>query len=381
MQEWTAEYFLDSMCLGMGDKMVKISGKELEVPIIQGGMGIGVSLGRLAGNVALCGGMGVISMANPGYKEPDFMKKPLEANIRALKQEIRRAYEIAKGRGMIAINAMVAVNHYEELVKAAVEEGVDAIISGAGLPLNLAKLTKGTKTAAAPIVSSGKAAELLCRSWDKREGTIPDFFVIEGPMAGGHLGFSMEELQKDSKKNVCDILPEVLEAVRPYEEKYKRKIPVFVGGGIFDGRDAARAERLGASGVQIGTRFITTEECDASDGFKQVFLEAEEEDAVLIQSPVGMPARAVNTPFLKRLKEGIPYPPLICNRCLKACPGGSKTIYCISRALIEAVKGNIEEGLVFCGSNIGRIKQMTTVKELMEKIKKEWADAGKEATE
>lgn len=358
--------------------MVKILGRELEVPIIQGGMGIGVSLGRLAGNVALCGGMGVISMANPGFNEPDFAKKPLEANIRALKQEIRKAYEIAKGKGMIAINAMVAVNHYEELVRAAVEEGVDAIISGAGLPLNLAKLTKGTKTAAAPIVSSGKAAELLCKSWDKRESTVPDFFVIEGPMAGGHLGFSMEELQKDSKRSVCEILPEVLAAIKPYEDKYERKIPIFVGGGIFDGKDAAQAERLGASGVQIGTRFIATEECDASEGFKQVFLNAAEEDAILIQSPVGMPARAINTPFLQRLKEGISYPPIICNRCLKACPGGTKTIYCISRALIEAVKGNIEDGLVFCGSNVGRIRQMTTVRELMDKLKKEWADARKE---
>ena len=354
--------------------MVTILGRTLEVPIIQGGMGVGVSLGRLAGNVALCGGMGVISMVNAGYREPDFEKKPLEANIRALKREIKTAFNIAKGKGMIAINAMVAVNHYEELVKAALEEGIDAVISGAGLPINLARLTKGTKTAAAPIVSSGKAAELLCRSWDKKEGIVPDFIVIEGPKAGGHLGFSTEYLEKDVESSLDKLVPEVLQAIQPYEDKYGRKIPVFAAGGIFDGADAARMERLGASGVQIGTRFIATEECDASEAYKQVILAAKEEDVIIIDSPVGMPARAINTSFLQKRKEGGTYPPLSCNRCLKACPGGTKTVYCISRALIEAVKGNREEGLFFCGSNVGKITQMTTVKELMDSLKAEWEE-------
>lgn len=352
--------------------MINILNRNLEIPIIQGGMGVGVSLGNLAGNVALCGGMGVISTVNAGYREPDFDSNPFEANIRALKSEIKKAFQIAKGKGMIAINAMVAVNHYEETIKAAIEAGIEAVISGAGLPLKLPKLTKGTKTAAAPIVSSGKAAALICKNWDMKHGVTPDFIVIEGPKAGGHLGFNRDEIVAGTAADVENILPDVLNVIEPYEQKYGRKIPVFVAGGVFDGKDMARLTKLGASGVQMATRFIATEECDASPEYKKMMVEAEAEDVTIVKSPVGMPGRAILSPLIKKLEAGGKFPPQKCNLCLSACPHGDKTPYCISRALIEAVKGNREDGLFFCGANVGRIHQITTVRELMDEIVSEW---------
>lgn len=352
--------------------MVSILNRKLEIPIIQGGMGVGVSLGNLAGNVALCGGMGVISTVNAGYREPDFDKSPFEANLRALKAEIKKAFQIAKGKGMVAINAMVAVNHYEETVKEAIEAGIDAVISGAGLPLKLPELTKGTKTAAAPIVSSGKAAAVICKNWDVKHEVAPDFIVIESSKAGGHLGFKKDDIINGTAADLEQILPEVLQVIKPYEEKYKRKIPVFVAGGIFDGKDMAKYIKLGASGVQMATRFITTEECDASLEYKNMMVEATEEDVTIIKSPVGMPGRALLSPLIKKLEAGGKFPPMKCNLCLSACPHGDKTPYCISRALIEAVKGNREEGLFFCGANVGRIHKITTVRELINEIVSEW---------
>lgn len=351
--------------------MVLIGKKQLEVPIIQGGMGVGVSLGRLAGAVAHEGAMGVISSVNAGYREPDFDTSPRQANIRALNNEIKNAFSIAEGKGLVAVNIMVAVNYYEDTVKAAVAANVDAIISGAGLPLNLPELVAGSDTAIAPIVSSGKAAAVICKSWDRRYSVIPDFIVIEGPMAGGHLGFEKDELINGTAMSTIDILPDVLKAIRPYEEKYERKIPVFVAGGVFDGNDMRKLMSYGASGIQMATRFIATHECDASDTYKQMMVDAKEEDAVIIKSPVGLPGRALETKLIKELASGKKFPPLICNNCLRACPHSDKTPYCISRALVEAVKGNKDDGLFFCGANVGRVKEIVSVKELIDEIMRE----------
>lgn len=351
---------------------MKINFKELQVPIIQGGMGVGVSLSGLAGAVAHEGGMGVISSVNAGYREDDFERNPKEANLRALRNEILRAKEKAQGHGLVAVNIMTAVTNYEETCKCAVEAGADAIISGAGLPLRLPEFTKGTDTLFAPIVSSRKAAALLCRNYQKKYDVVPDFIVIEGHMAGGHLGFSPEELRENTYKENDEILAEVLEAIKPFEEQYGRKIPVFVAGGVFDGKDMAHFTKLGAAGVQMATRFIVTEECDASLGFKQAIVNAAKEDIIIIESPVGMPARAINSPLLKRLKNGEKFPALRCNNCLTACKKGNLTPYCISRALIEALKGNWEDGLFFCGENAHRVDRITTVKELMDELVIEW---------
>ena len=351
---------------------MEINGKHLAHGIIQGGMGVGVSLSELAGNVAKQGCMGVISSVNIGYKEKDFLTNPFEANIRALKKHIARAKEIAEGNGLIGVNIMVAVSHYEETVRAAISAGADAIISGAGLPLNLAELVKGTNTLYAPIVSSAKAAMLLCRTFAKKAQSIPDFIVIEGHKAGGHLGFSVDDLNNQTCQDNLEILKEVKEIIKPFEEQFKKKIKVFLGGGIYTGKDIAEAIQTGADGVQIGTRFIATKECDAHNTFKEVLVNASEEDIRIIKSPVGMPARAVFTPMLESLENGKTFFAKKCNGCLKACPKGDKIPYCISRALIAAVEGNKEEGLFFCGENASRIDKITTVKELVEELISEY---------
>ena len=350
---------------------MKIGTKELKIPIIQGGMGIGVSLGSLAGHVAKCGAMGLISSVNAGYKETSFGTDPKGANLFALKNEILKAKTIADGNGLVGVNIMCAVSNYEETCRAAAEAGADVIVSGAGLPLKLPEYAAGTNTLIAPIVSSGKAAALLCRNYSKKYGRLPDFFVLEGHMAGGHLGFSYEELKAHTAKSNEELLTEVLEAVKPYEEETGHPIPVFVAGGVFDGRDMTRMMKLGAAGVQIGTRFIATKECDAHENFKRMMVNAKAEDVRIIASPVGMPARALDSPLLQRLEKGEKFRPLRCSNCLTGCKKGDNIPYCISRALIEAVQGNTEDGLFFCGENVHRINQIVTVEELMNGIVKE----------
>ena len=347
-----------------------LGNKELELPVIQGGMGVGVSLSGLAGAAAACGAMGVISSANIGFDEPDFIRAPHESNMKALRKHILRAKEISGGRGLVGVNIMTAVNGYADACRCAVEAGADAIISGAGLPLKLAELVKGSSTLFAPIVSSAKAAALLCRSYLKHSGILPDFFVMEGSRAGGHLGFSEKEISEGSAKTNGELIREVTEAVRPYEEIKGSPIPVFAAGGVFTVEDVRQSLEAGAAGVQVGTRFIATYECDASRVFKDVIIGSRREDIIIVKSPVGMPARAVKTPLLERLAAGESFQPKVCNHCLAACPGGAKTVYCISRALIEAVRGNYEEGLFFCGENAWRVDRLQSVSELIGELTK-----------
>lgn len=344
-----------------------IKNKELNIPLIQGGMGVGISLGNLAGHVAKQGAMGVISTADSGFMEPDFWKNPVVSNTRALEKEIKKAKEIACGNGLIAINAMVATTYYAESVKTAVQAGIDCVISGAGLPLELPAFVKGYDTAIAPIVSSAKAANVICRLWDKRYQVIPDFIVIEGSEAGGHLGFTKEELLCNTAKSLLEILKEVLAVMIPFEEKYGRKIPVFVAGGVYTNEDVKIYLDAGADGVQVATRFITTYECDASMAYKQVFMNAGKDEIQIVISPVGMPGRALRTPLMERLEKEKRITPQKCALCLHACDVKT-TPYCITNALIEAVKGNYEEGLFFCGSNAWKMKEMVTVKELIQEL-------------
>lgn len=353
---------------------MKIGTKELKIPIIQGGMGIGVSLGNLAGHVAKCGGLGLISSVNAGYKEPHFKADPRGANFFALKKEILKAKTIADGNGLVGVNIMCAVSNYGETCRLAVEAGADVIVSGAGLPLKLPEYVVGTDTLIAPIVSGGKAASLLCRNYSKKYGRLPDFFILEGHMAGGHLGFAYEELISGSAKCNEDLLKEVLQAVKPYEEEAGHPIPVFVAGGVFDGKDMARFMKLGAAGVQIGTRFIATKECDAHENFKRMMVDAKAEDVRIIASPVGMPARALDSQLIQRLEKGEKFLARGCSSCLTGCKKGDNIPYCISRALIEAVEGNTEDGLFFCGENVHRIDKIMTVEELMREIVSEWRE-------
>lgn len=347
---------------------LKIGNLISKYPIIQGGMGVGVSMHNLAGNVAKEGGIGIISTADIGYQDEEFNKEPMKANLKAIGNEIEKAREIAP-KGIIGVNIMVALNNYAEIVKECVKNKIDLIISGAGLPKDLPSFVKGTKTKIAPIVSSGRAAKLISKVWMSKYNYVPDMIVIEGPEAGGHLGFKPEELTPENKPKLEDITKDVLKEVKEIENETGKEIPVVVAGGIFNGKDIAKFIKLGAKGVQIASRFVATKECDASEEFKQAYVNAKKEDIKIIKSPVGMPGRAIRNEFIKKVeanKEKITK----CYRCIKTC-NPAETPYCITKALINAVKGNLDEGLIFCGSNVDKINKITTVKELMQELVQE----------
>lgn len=347
-------------------KPLKIGDLELKVPVVQGGMGVGISLSRLAGSVSACGGLGVISTAQIGWREPDFYENPFEANFRAIEKEIKKARKLAKG-GVLGVNIMVATQRYEEYVKSAVKAGIDIIISGAGLPIDLPKYVEGSKTKIAPIVSSLKALTVICRMWERKYQTAPDLVVIEGPKAGGHLGFSREELETLTDEAYDKVIVSIIEKVKEYSEKFSKKIPVVVAGGIYERKDMEHVMELGANGVQMGTRFVTTKECDADEAYKQSYIKAKKEEIKIVQSPVGMPGRAILNPFLEKVKTEkckIKH----CYQCIVTCD--KKTIpYCITEALVNAAEGRVEEGLLFCGENAYRADKIETVAEIMEEFR------------
>ena len=347
-------------------KSLKIGDLEVKIPVVQGGMGVGISLSGLAGNVSACGGLGVISSAQIGWREPDFYEKPFEANFRAIEKEIKKARELAKG-GVLGVNIMVATQRYEEYVKSAVKAGIDIVISGAGLPIDLPKYVEGSKTKIAPIVSSLKSLTVICRMWERKYQTAPDLVVIEGPKAGGHLGFSREELETVTDEAYDDVIVSIIEKVKEYSEKFSKKIPVVVAGGIYERKDMEHVMKLGADGVQMGTRFVTTKECDADEAYKQSYIKAKKEDIKIVQSPVGMPGRAILNPFLEKVKTEkckIKH----CYQCIVTCD--KKTIpYCITEALVNAAEGRVDEGLLFCGENAYRADKIETVAEIMEEFR------------
>ena len=346
-------------------KITKLLG--IDYPIIQGGMGVGVSRSSLAGAVAKEGGVGIISTAQIGYDEEGFEKDQAACNNRAIHKHIKRAKEIAQGNGLVGVNIMVALKHYAEHVKEAVAAGADVIISGAGLPMNLPELVSETcRTKIAPIVSSKRAAQLILKMWAHKYDRTADFLVVEGPKAGGHLGFSREQLNEIDTMDYDEEIRQIIACKEEYEKRYEKKIPVIVAGGIFDKTDVEHAFELGADGVQIASRFVATEECDASESYKLAYINAKEEDVQIIQSPVGMPGRAIRNALIERVeKEKEPIKK--CYNCLAKC-NPVKVPYCITKALIDAVKGDVENGLVFCGSNVGRINQMMSVHELMQEL-------------
>lgn len=337
-----------------------------KVPVIQGGMGVGVSLSSLAGAVAAEGGIGIISTAQIGYREPDFDIDPIGANLRAIGTEIRKARQIAK-EGILGVNIMVATRRYEDYVKAAVEAGIDLIISGAGLPMDLPKLVGAAKTKLAPIVSSVKSVQVIMRYWWKKYNRLPDAVVIEGPLAGGHLGFHKEQLADIEGLHFDDEVKAIIEQVGETASEHNTDIPVIMAGGVYTRDDMEHYLEMGASGVQMATRFVTTYECDADDAYKQSYIEAQKEDIVIVQSPVGMPGRAILNPFMKRAKEGqIPHGK--CHLCVSTCTP-AKTPYCITDALINAVKGKINDALLFCGANAYRATKLEHVKDIMDEFR------------
>jgi len=344
---------------------LKIGHLVAKVPIIQGGMGVGISLSSLAGNVALNGGIGVISAVEIGFNEADYLTNKMQANISALRAHIKKARHIAKG-GILGINIMTVLNNFEQMVAEAVRQRIDVIFAGAGLPLKLPQFTMGTETKLVPIVSSGRAASLICKSWHKNYGVIPDAIVVEGPLAGGHLGFKEEEIQHPNFQ-LHQLIKDVLEAIKPFEMIYKRKIPVIAAGGIYSGKDIAEAIKSGASGVQMGTRFVATHECDASTEFKNAYIKAGYNDIQIIQSPVGMIGRAIKNKFLSEVAAGQKKPIRCLFNCLKPC-NPVKSPYCIADALINAQRGKLDEGFAFAGANVYRVTEIVSVKRLINEL-------------
>lgn len=347
-------------------KKLVIGNKIANIPIIQGGMGVGVSRSKLAGAVAAAGAVGIISSAQIGYDQDDFLTDHKFANKRALIEHIKEAKAQSNG-GLVGVNVMTALKDYEEHVRTAAQAGADVVICGAGLPTNLPELVAGTDTKFAPIVSSAKAASLLLRRWEKTYNTTADFIVIEGPMAGGHLGFSREdvEMYRTTNANYDEEIVKIIETVKPFEEKFGRHIPIIVAGGIFDKNDIQHALSLGADGVQMASRFVATKECDASDAYKQAYITAREDDVVITQSPVGMPGRAIKNKFIENI--GKEKTPIRCLGCLAKC-NPAEIPYCITAALIKAVTGDVENGLLFAGENVSRIDKITTVEELIKEL-------------
>ncbi len=351
---------------------LRIGDLKIKVPIIQGGMGIGISMSRLAGAVANEGGVGVIAGACIGMTEPDYAKNFIEANIRAMKKEIQKAREITKG--VLGVNIMVALTNFQDLVITAISEGIDIIFSGAGLPMNLPQfLTKGSKTKLVPIVSSGRAARILCLKWKEHYDYLPDAIVVEGPKAGGHLGFKRAQLD-DPEFALEQILPDVIEEVRFFEEKYNTKIPVIAAGGIYTGADIKKIMDMGAAGVQLGTRFVTTDECDASMKFKQSYIDSLQQDMEIINSPVGMPGRAIRNDFIDKINRGEKRPIKCPYKCLKTCNIES-TPYCIVAALYNAMKGNFYNGFAFAGTNAFIATKIISVKETIDSLISEFKEA------
>lgn len=367
-------YVLTERLYKMKYKALQIGELTARLPIIQGGMGVGVSLGGLAGAVAREGGIGIISTAQIGYREKDFHTNTLAANLRAIKQEFEKAKKIAPN-GIVGFNIMVALNHYKEQVEAAVKAGADVIISGAGLATELPEYIKGFKTKIAPIVSSAKSANVILKFWDRRYKRTADFVVIEGPKAGGHLGFGVDELnsygvaskEATASKNFDDEIKSIIEVVKKYEDMFKTKIPVVVAGGIETKDDVNHVMELGADGVQVATRFITTVECDAADEYKQAYINSKEEDIVIVKSPVGMPGRAIKNKFMAEVMEGKKFTPKKCLGCLRKC-NPMEIPYCITERLINAAKGDVDEALLFCGANGYKETKISTVKEVIDSL-------------
>jgi nitronate monooxygenase len=350
-------------------KELTIGNLVIKVPIIQGGMGVGISLSGLASAVANEGGAGIISSAGLGLLYKEFSCDFLLASIHGLKEEIRKARE--KTRGVIGVNVMVAMTNFADMIRTAISEKVDLITAGAGLPLDLPSfLKKGSSTKLVPIVSSARAARIICEKWKANYDYLPDAMIVEGPKAGGHLGFKEDQIF-DQDYSLEKLVTDIVAELKIFEDKYGVKIPLIAAGGIYTGNDIHNILTMGASGVQMGTRFVTTDECDASPAFKQAYIDANSSDIEIIKSPVGMPGRAILSNFITKVKEGKKQPKKCPFKCIKTCDI-SKSPYCIIVALMNALKGNFEHGYAFAGANAFRATKISSVKELFQSLYKEY---------
>ncbi|EKD32021.1 MAG: hypothetical protein ACD_77C00187G0005 [uncultured bacterium] len=346
-----------------------IGNLNLSIPIVQGGMGVGISLNGLASAVANEGGVGVISCAGLGLLYRQFSSNYNEASILGLKEELKKAKE--KAKGVIGVNIMVALTNFSDMVKTSISSKADIIFAGAGLPLDLPSfLTKGCRTKLVPIVSSTRAALIICEKWIKNYNYVPDAIVLEGPKAGGHLGYKLDQIS-DDKFSLEELLPDLVKNIKIVEEQNNCKIPIIAGGGIYNGSDMKKFLDMGASAVQIGSKFVTTNECDASLAFKETYINATESDVEIIKSPVGMPGRAIFSKFIERVKSGTEVPKACPFHCIKTCDY-TKSPYCIIKALYNAYKGNFSKGYAFAGSNAFRAEKIISVKETIKNLMDEF---------
>ncbi len=346
---------------------------KVEVPIIQGGMGVGISMSSLASAVANEGGVGVISAAEIGFLKEDFAQHPKESNVIALKEEIAKAKAMTDG--VLGVNIMVAMTDFFDLVIASVESEIDILFVGAGLPLGMPiDKIKNSKTKVCVIVSSDRATELIFKYWQRHYGILPDGVVVEGPKAGGHLGFKYEQIF-DPNFALEKITPPIIDVVKKYGEKYSKKIPVIAAGGIYTGEDIYRfINKIGVDGVQMATRFVATHECDADIKFKQAYIDCKKEDITIIKSPVGLPGRAIRNKFLEAVEKGEKSPFKCVWQCLKGCEY-QRAPYCITQALVNAQKGRLAGGFAFAGANAYRVDKIVSVKELIDELKRGYAEA------
>lgn len=351
----------------MEKRTFAIGKKEVKVPLLQGGMGVGISLGSLAGAVAKEGAVGIISAAHPGYREPDFYQNPVEANKRAIHAELKKARSIAPN-GIIGFNIMVAMNYYEEYVHEIVKAGADIIVSGAGLPADLPAYIEGSSIAIAPIVSTEKSAKVILKYWDKKYKRTADLLVIEGPLAGGHLGFRLKQLEEYTPEWYDEEVRKILVIVRQYEEKFGHKIPVVLAGGIRNHEDYVHAMSLGVDGIQVASRFVPTVECDADEKYKNAYLQAQAGDIEIVKSPVGMPGRAIHNQLMDKVGAGERVPAKKCLNCIHTC-NPATTPYCITDALIHAAKGELDDALLFCGGKAYEADHIGTVKEVIDSFR------------
>ncbi len=356
-------------------KSFSIGGLKIPVPIIQGGMGIGISLSGLASAVANMGGVGVISSVGIGFIDKKKGLSMRNSHIEAMREEIQKAREMTKG--VLGVNIMTVLTNFSDMVKVSIAEGIDVIFSGAGLPLDLPKyLSPRSRTKLVPIVSSARAASIISTKWKQNYDYLPDAFVVEGPRAGGHLGFKPDALD-DINNSLENLVSQVMKVVDDIKEKYKKIIPVIAAGGIYSGKDMFRIMKKGASAVQLGTRFVTTKECDAAPEFKEAFINAKDEDVKIIKSPVGLPGRIINNDFMDEANAGNRRPSACRFHCIKTCDPKTTT-YCIADALIEAYRGNMTEGFAFTGSNAGMANKISSVKSVFNELVSGFKSAKKE---
>lgn len=343
-----------------------IGDKIADIPIIQGGMGVGVSRSGLAGAVAKEGAIGIISTAQIGYDEDGFENNQAQANIKAIEKHIKRAKKIANGKGLVGVNVMTALKHYREHVRTAAGAGADVIICGAGLPVDLPELVKDSDCKIAPIVSSERACNIILKMWSHRYDRTADFIVVEGPEAGGHLGYSKEQLEHIEEYDFDEEIKKIICAKQKYENEYNVNIPVIVAGGVFTREDIKHMLEIGAQGVQIASRFVATDECDASQEYKNMYINAKAGNICIVKSPVGMPGRAVRNRFIEKVEKERQKIEK-CYQCLEKC-NPADVPYCITKALISAVRGDIDNGLIFCGSNVDRINKIVSVHDLIKEL-------------